>query len=980
MWVIRIAWAIAPTLLGASALVLFATVPSRPPLSRPTAVDMADVALRVAALQLALLFVAATAGLAGDRAEPGNREDLLVPGRTNLRTRLGSPMAAVMLLLTNSLPVLAAVFLYAGLDLGGLARAEAVTVVTTLALVLVVTALNAVLHRPRVVAVVTVASAMALFVAVGLAGEDVVLDHRSDAVIPESAATEPEPTQPGGSRVGVTVKAAPRWRVSTPGSITPYLITLKSTSPIDLSGEVVLIPAASPPAGGLGTPLNGPGAPNGSSPEPEPAKQRPAELSPVEVLALGQTEFTVAPATLAEAAPGDHLTYRAPVTLAGDGAEKSITLLVVEAPFGYRAELRDESGGVVAVSSPSATPARPLDPRYAVALLSRVPRADATLGWLGEFFGPRAGPDFAGPRAGTVTPLPSARDVPESALLLSGLQSIVIAGFDTTELNPSQLRALQDFVALGGSLVLGGGAAAKRELAPLPDELVPLKPSGTGTASLARLADLVGRTTSATTTVVTGDLRSGRPVMTTGDGVPLVVQADYGAGRVVQLAYDPLSEPFPSDTALRDLAWQQGIGRALAPTDPAASRVAPPEQLWDQALVQPPWPRWPRWGLALVVLSTVLVGTIGLGGFRARRRTGLRAAAAPVAAVVFTAAICIVGMSREGAVTPVVEVSTSTPAGTTMSVSYGGFQSVGGWQRRVVAAPGAVVSSVFSVPSPLAPGVAVVSSPGTGGGVVTAAGGAAHLEVQTEPGGVRNIQEYSLVRRPGLDAQLRLTGAGPPEQGNLRVAGTVTNLATAPLRQLRAQLPEGALARIADEIRPGATIEVDAPFVWPGGINAGSGVTAPSSDLVMFAAASRAFTRSGQVALVGLVQPGTTDSGAIGVQVQVVPLTATENLVAATGRSRLVSRVREPSGALIRVLDLGGVPGVGPVDLVFNAYQPAPEVFDWAGGTWRTVPLPDGFERHVPLAASEVRDGLVRMRWADVGETGGAGYRLALRR
>ncbi len=199
----------------------------------------------------------------------------------------------------------------------------------------------------------------------------------------------------------------------------------------------------------------------------------------------------------------------------------------------------------------------------------------------------------------------SAREVPEVALHLAGVAAVIVDDFDTAALTGGQRRALQDYVSLGGTLVLAGGAAWSRTAAALPPGLVPLRPAGSAEVSLRPLADLAAGTTAATATVVTGEVAAGLVVLAEPGGRPLVVEADEGAGRVVQLAYDPLAEPFASDQVLRGLAWDQALGRITARWGQlilASGSPVPADRMWAPTLQARPWPRWPRWGLGLLVV------------------------------------------------------------------------------------------------------------------------------------------------------------------------------------------------------------------------------------------------------------------------------------------------------------------------------------------------------------------------------------------
>src|SRR5438105_1410412 len=172
-------------------------------------------------------------------------------------------------------------------------------------------------------------------------------------------------------------------------------------------------------------------------------------------------------------------TYQARLTV-GRGTERSLTIFAIEAPSGYRAEVHDTSGKVLATAEPQ-TVARS---GVTVGVLSDDASADSTLRNLSVLQVPISATRF-----------PSAQSFPTNAAYLTGLQAIAIDDFDTSALSQAQIQALRDFVGFGGSLVVGSGASWRRSMLALPAELLPLKPTGTISESMAPLVDLGGRRT-----------------------------------------------------------------------------------------------------------------------------------------------------------------------------------------------------------------------------------------------------------------------------------------------------------------------------------------------------------------------------------------------------------------------------------------------------------------------------------------------------
>src|SRR5262249_56060696 len=55
------------------------------------------------------------------------------------------------------------------------------------------------------------------------------------------------------------------------------------------------------------------------------------------------------------------------------------------------------------------------------------------------------------------------------------------------------------------------------------------------------------------------------------DGQPRVVEGTYGAGRVIELTFDPFAQPFDTQVDLAGLVWGQAISRALSSVQGGAS-------------------------------------------------------------------------------------------------------------------------------------------------------------------------------------------------------------------------------------------------------------------------------------------------------------------------------------------------------------------------------------------------------------------------
>jgi len=711
----------------------------------------------------------------------------------------------------------------------------------------------------------------------------VVLNVSLGAAWSQAAPPPPDPAL----HAGLSVESAPRWGRSPAGAWTPYVVTVRNGSPEEVDGEVVLTPS----------PVPGPGAPA------EPFGPAPA------VMALGGSDRSgpVDTSQYPETAPPVRPvwpSHRAPLTVAGGGASKTLTVLVLEAPYGYSAEVRDGKGRVVATESPAMTVA--VRPVWTVAVL-----------------GP-ADPDGilrSSDRSGLVsqlgvTHLEGGQDLPEDALLLSGLQAILISGFDTGSLSDAQVRALRDFVGLGGVLVLGGGTSWAGTLRSLPDELVPLRPDGTASASLAPLAPVVedpppgpvrrpvlkaraieaaraaaAAASASTATVATGGVRHGTTVLAQAGAPPLIVQSSYGSGHVVQLSYDPFAEPFTSNGALARLGLEAGVSRALELLGTGERRsggsTGAADRLWSPVLEKPSslqadWPAWPSWSVLVLGLYVLAVGPLAFVAVRpgAPLRGGRAPWAVPLAGLFVAAVIGAPYATRSGGLGQpevrldnVVTVHRLGADGAALVDTFHGMATRAGRPLTVDVPRGKVASTVIAQPDlpsssvdyPSARAVAFAQpvaesilhrtvdvAPASGTPQVQArAGGASRLLTgPSRLGEIQPVQTLHIERdRRGLEGELQVVGSQRTKDA--RVVGRLTNRAAAPLRSVRTYIERGQ-ALMAEVIQPGQTLAVDVAVTDYG---PGQHTIENRLDIVLHAAAS--FHRPGpdQLAVVALAAP-----------------------------------------------------------------------------------------------------------------------------
>jgi len=778
-------------------------------------------------------------------------------------------------------------------------------------------------------------------------------------------------------------------------------VTVRSDGASDLEGEVVLTPQPEPPPK--------PGAPPTTT---APVSSQAGPTPSTVVLTVGDRSFPAPGPGLAGSTKPPGASYRVPVSLPG-GSEKTLTVMVQQALFGFRVDLVARRGGVVATVMTPVSGRGQLN----VLLLSDTVGAEARLKALPglvslsaiPFLGVTQGGQAA-PSGLQVTQMRSPRDVPDIVLHLAGLDAVVIDDFDTASMSDGQRRAVQDYVSLGGSLVLAGGAAWSRTLGSLPAALAPLRPSGSGPVSLGPLADLVSATTTATAGVATGEVTAGRVVLAAPGGPALVVDSEYRAGRVIQLAYDPLAEPFASDQMLQGLAWDQALGRLTFRWSPgrigllssgAAPALVAEDQLWGSALEGREWPWWPRWAGGLLVVYALVIGPAVV--ILSRRFRPAFGRVALVAAVTAAGGTCAVAAGQNAKpFESVVEVKTVGASGTVLTTSYRGVRAIN--PTDTVEVPAGAADTAFTgqpllgspwnrVPLPPRP-----VNRGLGGGTVTTGGEHPEVRLAVRPWALRTVETLSLSDRgPDLDANLRQVdapdapGRDPDPPGSLigplqpgRVQGTVTNHGPVTVRQLRAQTLEGQ-ASLAEVLAPGETRTVDAPLVPIVGSPTRGTLPYSAEEAVLLAAAGGSFTGPAQVAVAGFTSPPLSAGNArnpkgphkVGVAVTVVPLKAAETIPYGTGGSHLVAASPAPDGRLVTVFDLTAPAGTGPLSVLYGGpfpESPGPtvprEIYDWARGTWRALPDPAAkyYDADNPLTATEVNNGLVRFRsWTTPG-------------
>ncbi|MDQ6771426.1 MAG: hypothetical protein M3024_00305 [Candidatus Dormibacteraeota bacterium] len=686
------------------------------------------------------------------------------------------------------------------------------------------------------------------------------------------------------------------------------------------------------------------------------------------------------------------------------GSQRQSVVYLLDAAAGYRARLRDSGGRILAeaastVSSRAST---------VIGVLSDLPQADQK---ISAVLGTSSAVRLIASHFGSIAAFPA------NAVQLTGLHGVVIDQLDSAALSQAQLQALHDFVGLGGFLVEVGGPSWRRTLLPLPADLVPMLPGALNSEPVTALTDLAGIVADplAVTQVASGPVGAGTVALAAADGTPLVVEAAMGAGRIVELGFDPLADPFAARPSLAALAWSVAVVRALSGVQgPEAQGVgglglAPSVSLpgRPQGPVAGPGEWVPVSNLSgaepyrllgdtgpsavppigivggLLVFYVLLAGGLNYLFLRAARRRELMWVTVPLTAILFTGLAYGVGVAGRGAGYQVSEIQISrlAPGGAVETYTFASVHSPRRGDVSVTGPRGALTSS----------GVGAAGA-GSGQALVVDGAGPFVLLQQVPIWTPRAVESLSVTRAagegaggPALESHLRLQ--------NGRLQGTVANRGQETLRAVTLFGSSSNRIPIAPRLRPGQTARVDAAFAPGFQSQYGSeavGVMPGSSaeDAVLRLAASQSLgARAGDLALTALAptsQPlrvAGTPPEVSGLAAVVLPVTleSADALTASAAQGRLVSAVDpDGSGVYQDVYDLTVPRGVtAPVGLVYslidtgsaNAPARSAGVYDWPSRTW--VPLPvqsqNASSRAQPLTAGETAGGVVRVRVAEDG-------------
>ncbi len=408
---------------------------------------------------------------------------------------------------------------------------------------------------------------------------------------------------------------------------------------------------------------------------------------------------------------------------------------------------------------------------------------------------------------GLPTPLAlTLADIPERAEPLDGLSAIVWAD-DSSALNEAQRRAMEQWVASGGQLVVVGGADWQARTGGFAD-LLPLD----GLTALdevphAALAEWAGAADAPAdaATISTGSLRDGaRALIRADDDTILASMRSVGAGRVILLGSDLATDGY------RGWEGSPRLWARLLPTGamleqffggfPVAEEAA---NAMGTALGNLPSLEVPPAELLLVVIVgyILLIGPISYIVLRRIDRRELAWVTAPLLVVLFTACSFGIGTSLKGSAVIVNQISlirTNGASGSATIESYAGVFSPDRSTYDLTVEADALMSR-------LNPATFDGRPRASSADVVIEQGAPAHMR-----GLAIGVFGFEAVRADAIvDHAPALSVTWRTEDGD--TVGTITNNSEAALTDLAYISSSSGGEMIAEELAPGDAAEFTIP-------------------------------------------------------------------------------------------------------------------------------------------------------------------------
>lgn len=274
-------------------------------------------------------------------------------------------------------------------------------------------------------------------------------------------------------------------------------------------------------------------------------------------------------------------------------------------------------------------------------------------------YGGTSGPQQATIHAGAL----SADMLPDRPAAYEGADVIVLSGLNPDSANPSSLKAICMWVAAGGTLVVPTGPDYRAFQNAFYDELLPVKIQGA--ANLPGMASLVTQGgvpfPAGPAAVAKSALKPGiGNIVLSEGGVPIIAERQYGAGRVVFLAFDLRASPF-KDWNGQTQFWKEIIAgsnqKPFVETDQSLvdqyrGGYQPPgaNAGFAEIVMQQPDIQMPSTSLigAFLILYLIILVPVNYFVLSKKRRLELAWVSTPAIVILFTVGAYAIGYTMKG--------------------------------------------------------------------------------------------------------------------------------------------------------------------------------------------------------------------------------------------------------------------------------------------------------------------------------------------
>jgi len=251
------------------------------------------------------------------------------------------------------------------------------------------------------------------------------------------------------------------------------------------------------------------------------------------------------------------------------------------------------------------------------------------------------------------------RDLPDRPAAYQSVDVLVLQDFDATAANPKSLQAIGMWVASGGTLVIPTGPDYRKFTSnAFYDDLLPVTIQGTADVSGLNSLSALGKKPfpAGPVTICKAALKPviGKVIISE-SGLPIVAAREYGAGRVIFLAFDTKSSPFRDWNGATEF-WKFII--KTSEPDPLVKPTAiinpgypqaPPSGI-NELLQQDTSVKMPSLNVIMIFLLSYLIVLVPVNYFVLNRRRKLEFAwvTTPAIVIFFTLTAYAIGYTTMG--------------------------------------------------------------------------------------------------------------------------------------------------------------------------------------------------------------------------------------------------------------------------------------------------------------------------------------------